>query len=455
MRLFGLLLVFGGKEIDGNQQQGKDDQTANLPDAEDAADIDELTDVAGAHGDDRKDCQQNADDTFTGNQAGGVENAGLDHVVFLLVGSVLALFQDPAQGAAQHHGHREIDGQIQTNGERQNRNAEDLDDDGDEDAGKDEVPGQVAAHDALDDHLHENRLRGGQVVGTIAAPGHGQKVQDPADGNGGNHHADDLAHLLLFGGGAHQEAGLEVLGGIAGDGCDDADDAANNDGCRHTLNAGRAGGFEQHGGDEQGGDDHAGNGVVGRTDQADHAGGNGGEEEAEDDDDECGEEVQRDGGEQPQHHSDDQHAEEHKRHGNILLGAQAAGGTALAVGFHRVTEGADDEGQGFDEAQHTAAGHGAGADVTQVVAPQGRDTVLGDQFVDGHIGNREKDRLTAEENHQRHDDQPAQHTAGKQVRGHFGAAYVAHTRQGRQDINAHTGAFVGGDVVGDFTGEDF
>ena len=126
---------------------------------------------------------------------------------------------------------------------------------------------------------------------------------------------------------------------------------------------------------------------------------------------------------------------------------------ALAVIAHGVAEGADNQGQGLDEAQHAAAGHGAGADVTQVVAPQGGDTVLGDQLADGHVGDGEHDGVAAEQGHQRQDHEPAQYAAGKQVRGYLHTADVAHAGQSRQHVNADAGALVARHVIGDLTGE--
>ena len=454
-----LLAVLGGKEVNGEQNQGEAHQTADVADGEQLADVNLVAEVEGlalgvqTHGDDGQHSQQDAHDTLAGDKAGGVQNTGLNHVVLGLLRGVLALLQVPAQQAAQHHGHGQVDGQIEADGEGQYRDAQHLHHQGNEHAHEHQVPGQVAAHNTLDDHLHQDCLGSGQVLGAVAAPRVAQQVQDGADGHGGHRHANQLADLLLLGGGAHQEAGLQVLRGIAGDGSNDADDAADDDGGDHAVDAVVASGLQQQGGDEQGGDGHAGDGVIGGTNETHHPGGHGGKEEAEDDDNQGGEQVQGDDGQQPHHHGHHQDAQQNDLHGDVLLSAQGAVAPALAVVAHGILEGAHDEGQGLDEAEHAAAGHGAGADIAQEVAPQvGHAAGGSDQLVDGLVRG-EQNQVAAEQGHQRHDDEPAQHAAGEQIGGHLHAADIAHTGQSGQHVNADAGTLVGGDVVGDLAGE--
>ena len=91
---------------------------------------------------------------------------------------------------------------------RENRRtgeAKNLNDQRNEDTGKDEVPRQIAAHNAFNDHLHQRCLRCRQCIRTVAAPSHGQQVKRTADGNGGNQNADQLTDLLLFRGSANRK----------------------------------------------------------------------------------------------------------------------------------------------------------------------------------------------------------------------------------------------------------
>ena len=100
--LFRLLLILGGKEVDGEQDNGEKDQAADLADAEQPTDVDFIADVQSVafgvqtSGDDGQHRQQDAYDTLTGDEAGGVQHAGLNGILLILLGAVLALFQVPA-----------------------------------------------------------------------------------------------------------------------------------------------------------------------------------------------------------------------------------------------------------------------------------------------------------------------------------------------------------------------
>ena len=222
----------------------------------------------------------------------------------LLLGDVLAALHEPANHAAGHDAGAEAEGQVHTHGEGHHLDAHDLRHDGHTHAGKDQGPGQLGVHDAFHQHLHHGSLGSGDLA-AAELPGGVHQIQHEADDGGGGDDADDLADLLLLGGSAQDEAGLQVLRAVACDGGDDADDAADADGAGHAGGAHGAGGFQKNGGDDNGGDGHAGHRVIGGTDEAHHPGGHGGKEEAEDHHDDCTQQVHGERRQQPDGHSDD------------------------------------------------------------------------------------------------------------------------------------------------------
>ena len=110
------------------------------------------------------------------------------------------------------------------------------------------------------------------------------ELEGEADGHGGDDDADEEGESLQAGRGANQEAGLEVLRGIASLARGDADHATNGDGESTEGRGGPAVDEEDSRGGHEGGDGHAGDGVGGGADEAHDARTDGDEEETEEDD---------------------------------------------------------------------------------------------------------------------------------------------------------------------------
>lgn len=221
----------------------------------------------------------------------------------LLVGDVLTTLHEPADDAAGHDAGTEAEGQIHAHGEGHHLDAYDLHHDGNAHAGEDQSPRQFRIHNAFYQHLHHGSLGSGDLL-AAELPGGVHQVQHKSDDGSGSDDADDLADLLLLGGGAQNEAGLQVLRAVTGDSGDDADDTADADGTGHAGGAHDAGDLQEDGGDD-GGDGHAGHRVIGGADEAHHPGGHGGEEEAEDHHDQSTQQIHGECGQQSDGHGDD------------------------------------------------------------------------------------------------------------------------------------------------------
>ncbi len=110
------------------------------------------------------------------------------------------------------------------------------------------------------------------------------QVEGEADGEDADDDSEHDGDLLLPGRGADKVAGLEVLCGVSGVGCGDADDAADGDGESSEGGSGPATDEEDGGGCHESGDGHSADGRCAAADDANDAGGDGDEEEPEEND---------------------------------------------------------------------------------------------------------------------------------------------------------------------------
>ena len=109
------------------------------------------------------------------------------------------------------------------------------------------------------------------------------QLERAADGEGGDDDADEEGEALHARRGADEEAGLQVLRGVAGLGRGDADHAADGDGQSAEGRRRPAADQEDGRGGHQRGDGHAGDGVGRAADEAHDARADGDEEKSEDD----------------------------------------------------------------------------------------------------------------------------------------------------------------------------
>ena len=191
------------------------------------------------------------------------------------------------QETADQGGRVQLQRQVHAKSEDQRGDAQHLHDDGDGGArAEEDVSDGLAAHEALDERLHDRGLGRGQNDARVAGGGLaelkslGQDDDGEADGDGGGDDAQEL-HLLLGGGRrAEPVAGLEVRDGLAGNRERGADHARDGHDEEHAGGAGEAEAEQDDGGNDDGQHGHAGDGIAGCG--GDGVGGDGGEEERED-----------------------------------------------------------------------------------------------------------------------------------------------------------------------------
>ncbi len=205
-------------------------------------------------------------------------------------------------------------------------------------AAQHQPPGQRARQHALDDRLHQRGLRGRDLLGAERV-GPAEQQHRGGHGPAGEGRADELPDLLARGGGAHQEAGLQVLRDVAGLRGRDGHDGAHGEHRRPRPGVDPAGRREDRGDAEQGHERDARGGLRGDAHDAHDAGGHGHEQHSEDAHARgadralqrphvAGEDARHEGGHQ--HHGQD--AADHEPARQVAVGARRLGAVCAAAG---------------------------------------------------------------------------------------------------------------------------
>ena len=189
-----------------------------------------------------KDCeegQQDADDAFSCNQTGGVEQTVFDLIPALGVFHFF-LVKIQANQTADHHRSGKVDRQVETNRKGKDRNADNLHDNRNEDAGKYQSPGKISVHNAFNDQLHQGSLRSRKFFSAVA-PCAVEQIENAADRKGGSKDTDEFTDLLAIRGGTDNITGLQILRNIACNRGGNADDGTDGDGGNHAVRTDVAG----------------------------------------------------------------------------------------------------------------------------------------------------------------------------------------------------------------------